>query len=98
MALALSITKLAPLRKILTSRALATTMTSATSPPEIHKSTPPAPPSTSTFAYTYALVRGLPASFEEGLKLAPPPTPINVSLASKQHDAYTALLRQLVPN
>lgn len=50
------------------------------------------------FAYTDALVRGLPSTFEDGLKLAPPPTPVDLPLAHQQHDAYTALLRSLVPN
>ncbi len=51
----------------------------------------------SQFHYTHALCRGLPASFLDSLKLAPPPEPVNMAVARAQHDAYTHLLRQLVP-
>lgn len=50
------------------------------------------------YHYSHALVRGLPSSFEEGLKLHPPPTPIDVKLAHKQHEKYTELIKELVKN
>lgn len=48
------------------------------------------------FECDIAFVRGLPASFPEGLKLHPPPEPIDMIKALSQHDAYTALLKELV--
>lgn len=48
------------------------------------------------FHYTFALVRGLPASFEDSLKLVP--VPIDVARAAHQHEAYNALLRELLPS
>jgi hypothetical protein len=44
-----------------------------------------------------ALVRGLPSSFASGLKMHAPGEPIDMALADRQHDAYTRLLRRLVP-
>ncbi|GFR47951.1 hypothetical protein Agub_g9755, partial [Astrephomene gubernaculifera] len=49
------------------------------------------------FRVTHALVRGLAGTFEDALALEPPPEPIIVTLASEQHNQYTALLRSLVP-
>ena len=48
------------------------------------------------FDYDFAFVRGLPASFPDGLKLHPPPVPIDMPRAHAQHQAYTALLSQLL--
>lgn len=43
-----------------------------------------------------ALVRGLPSTFANSLKMEEPGQPIDMALAHQQHDAYTRLLRQLV--
>ena len=48
------------------------------------------------FDYDFAFVRGLPASFPDGLKLHPPPVPIDMPRAHAQHQTYTALLSQLL--
>lgn len=48
--------------------------------------------------YQYALVRDLSDSFEDGLKLNPPPLPIDLNLAKEQHENYIHLLQTLVPN
>ena len=48
------------------------------------------------FDYELALVRGLPSSFPQGLVLQPPPVPIDMGRAQQQHEAYTALLRELI--
>jgi len=47
---------------------------------------------------TYALVRDLADSFEESLKLNPPPIPIDLKLAKQQHETYIDLLKMLIPN
>jgi len=47
-------------------------------------------------SYRYALVRDLSSSFENSLKLNPPPIPIDLSLAKQQHEAYIQLLETLV--
>lgn len=47
-------------------------------------------------SYHLALVRGLSESFENSLKLAPPPEPIDLNLAKQQHESYLQLLKGLV--
>lgn len=49
------------------------------------------------YHYTHALVRGLPATFEDSLKLEPPPVPIDIAKAHEQHEDYTRLVLELVP-
>jgi hypothetical protein len=49
------------------------------------------------FGVRAALVRGVPSSFATGsLKMEAPTEPINIDLARTQHNAYVALLRELV--
>ena len=48
-------------------------------------------------SYQHALVRDLSDSFENSLKLNPPTVPIDISLATEQHDQYIQLLEKLVP-
>ena len=48
------------------------------------------------FNYDLALVRGLPASFPQGLVLHPPPEPVDMGKAHEQHKAYTDLLKRLI--
>lgn len=59
------------------------------------------PGQTTTYAdspfYRYALVRDLSDSFEDSLKLKPPPIPIDLNLARQQHENYINLLEKLVP-
>lgn len=50
------------------------------------------------YYYTHALVRGLPATFEDSLKLEPPPEPIDMAKTHEQHEEYARLLRDLVPS
>lgn len=50
--------------------------------------------STMWFDYTHALVRGLPKSFPESLKLHPPPEPIDMPKASAWH-GLSGLLHSL---
>lgn len=50
------------------------------------------------FHYQYALVRELPDSFEESLKLNPPSVPINIKLAKQQHEQYVNELEKIVPH
>ena len=45
-----------------------------------------------------ALVRGLSNSFEDSLKQNPPPIPIDLGLARKQHAAYIEMISKHVPN
>ncbi|HSX04615.1 MAG TPA: arginine deiminase family protein [Rhabdochlamydiaceae bacterium] len=47
--------------------------------------------------YQHALVRDLSDSFEDSLKLNPPPVPIDLDLAREQHENYIHLLKKLVP-
>lgn len=47
------------------------------------------------FRVTHAYCRKLPTSFEESLKLEPPPEPIDISVAHAQHERYAELLRSL---
>ncbi|HSW85974.1 MAG TPA: arginine deiminase family protein [Rhabdochlamydiaceae bacterium] len=47
--------------------------------------------------YRCALVRDLSDSFEDSLKLNPPPIPIDLNLARQQHESYINLLEKLVP-
>jgi dimethylargininase len=47
-------------------------------------------------SYRLAFVRSLSDSFEESLKLAPPPLPIDINLAKLQHDNYIELLKGLL--
>lgn len=47
--------------------------------------------------YHIALVRNLSTSFNDSLKLNPPPIPIDLNLAKQQHENYIDLLAQLVP-
>jgi dimethylargininase len=54
-------------------------------------------PCTDFLSYRYALVRDLSDSFENSLKLTPPPVPIDLALASRQHEDYIHLLEKLVP-
>lgn len=44
-----------------------------------------------------ALVRGLAASFANAVTMEPLASPISLELARQQHDAYTQLLKQLLP-
>eukprot|EP00955_Chlamydomonas_euryale_P103207 365471-Chlamydomonas_euryale.AAC.25 len=46
--------------------------------------------------YSHALVRGLPASFPDSLKLHPPSVPIDMDAAARQHAEYTRLVGTLV--
>ncbi len=46
--------------------------------------------------YRVALVRGLSSSFEDSLKLNPPPSPIDLDLAVEQHENYVHVLENLV--
>lgn len=48
------------------------------------------------FAYRFAFVRALSTSFEDSLKLAPPPIPIDLELAKQQHTSYIQLLNSLL--
>ncbi|GIL99855.1 hypothetical protein Vretimale_4819 [Volvox reticuliferus] len=50
------------------------------------------------FNVTHALARGLARTFEDALALEPPPEPINIALAHKQHEIYNELLRSIVAN
>ena len=43
----------------------------------------------------YALVRGVPATYERCVKSHPPEKPIDLSLARKQHESYCEALRSL---
>jgi len=52
--------------------------------------------SSSQYAIRGALVRGLPSTFANGLKLEQPGEPIDLALAAQQHGAYTKLLQGLV--
>lgn len=47
--------------------------------------------------YDIALVRDLSSSFEDSLKLNPPPIPINLEQAHQQHENYINVLKQLLP-
>lgn len=47
--------------------------------------------------YQGALVRELPDSFIDSLKLNPPASPINLRLAKEQHENYIATLQKLLP-
>lgn len=47
--------------------------------------------------YKKAFVRELSPAFEKSLKMNPPPTPINLKLAEKQHREYIHLLTRLLP-
>jgi len=49
------------------------------------------------FAFHTAAVRGLSQSFERSLQMHPPPTPIDVALAEKQHQTYMEALRTALP-
>lgn len=52
---------------------------------------------TNQFAsYRLAFVRELSDSFEESLKLSPPPVPIDLDLAKQQHENYIQLLKSLL--
>ena len=47
--------------------------------------------------YQFALVRNLSSSFENSLKLHQPLLPIDLNLATQQHENYIHLLEQLIP-
>jgi dimethylargininase len=47
-------------------------------------------------SYRLAFVRALSDSFENSLKLAPPPIPIDLDLAKKQHNNYIRLLKGIL--
>ncbi|KAI8473797.1 MAG: hypothetical protein J3K34DRAFT_409953 [Monoraphidium minutum] len=49
------------------------------------------------FGVRAALVRGLPSTFASSLKMQAPGEPIDMQRAQQEHDAYVALLRELVP-
>jgi len=46
--------------------------------------------------YRFALVRDLSSSFENSLKLNPPPIPIDFNLAKQQHENYIHVLEKLI--
>lgn len=48
--------------------------------------------------YQFAMVRDLSSSFENSLKLNPPPVPIDLELAQQQHEDYIHVLEKLIPN
>mmetsp|Transcript_9243 Transcript_9243/g.17327 ORF Transcript_9243/g.17327 Transcript_9243/m.17327 type:complete len:277 (-) Transcript_9243:171-1001(-) len=48
------------------------------------------------YDYNWALTRAVPNTFEDSLKLEPPPIPINLQLAKQQHENYTSLISSLV--
>lgn len=50
------------------------------------------------FQYNHAFVRPVPASFVDSLKMEQPGVPIDLTLAKKQHEAYSSLLKSLIPN
>src|SRR5688572_10111158 len=50
------------------------------------------------FNPTIAIVRNLPLSFSQCLKEHTPEQPINVDLAHRQHEAYAAVIADLISN
>lgn len=53
-------------------------------------------PSHNIYDYSHALVRPMPSSFVDGLKMSAPGIPIDLHKAESQHRGYDSLLRQLV--
>ncbi len=53
-------------------------------------------PNTEQPFYRFALVRDISSSFEDSLKLSPPPIPIDLNLAHQQHENYINIVNKLV--